>query len=656
MFLLFYKIDKISSQKYKIIKHNLILNRYFDNIIKFYCAQKKTHLTFFNKKVIIEKETSPNLKKKMKELRYLDKYFIKYKFSFSLGILITIIAQIFSLFTPKLISSSLEAIEKFDKLSSVEKSSTMVIGQYREELIHNVLLIIATTIIAGFLTFLMRQTLIVMSRHIEFDLKNEVFRQYENLSQNFYKQNRTGDLMNRISEDVSKVRMYVGPAVMYTINTFIRFAIVIAYMYNVSPRLTLYTLLPLPILSYAIFKLSSEINIRSTVFQQYLSKVSSFTQEIFSGIRVIKAYSLENQQQNNLISLAEESKSKSLSLARVQSLFGPLMLALIGISNLVVIYFGGMLYINGTIKSIGTIAEFILYVNMLTWPVASLGWVSSMVQEAEASQKRLNEFLKIVPDIQNNNPSSSTVDGTISFENVSYTYEDTNIEALKNISFTVKKGETLAILGKTGSGKSTLLSLISRMYDVTEGQVKIDGKEISQLNLFDLRNSIGIVPQDAFLFSDSIKNNIKFGKENATDDEVIAAAKSAVVHDNIEGFNKGYDTILGERGITLSGGQKQRVSIARAIIKKPEILLFDDCLSAVDTETEEAILNNLFEICKDKTTIIVSHRVSSAKNADKIIILENGKIIQQGFHNQLINENGYYSALYLKQLSEKELL
>ena len=592
----------------------------------------------------------------MKELRYLDKYFIKYKFSFSLGILITIIAQIFSLFTPKLISSSLEAIEKFDKLSSVEKSSTMVIGQYREELIHNVLLIIATTIIAGFLTFLMRQTLIVMSRHIEFDLKNEVFRQYENLSQNFYKQNRTGDLMNRISEDVSKVRMYVGPAVMYTINTFIRFAIVIAYMYNVSPRLTLYTLLPLPILSYAIFKLSSEINIRSTVFQQYLSKVSSFTQEIFSGIRVIKAYSLENQQQNNLISLAEESKSKSLSLARVQSLFGPLMLALIGISNLVVIYFGGMLYINGTIKSIGTIAEFILYVNMLTWPVASLGWVSSMVQEAEASQKRLNEFLKIVPDIQNNNPSSSTVDGTISFENVSYTYEDTNIEALKNISFTVKKGETLAILGKTGSGKSTLLSLISRMYDVTEGQVKIDGKEISQLNLFDLRNSIGIVPQDAFLFSDSIKNNIKFGKENATDDEVIAAAKSALVHDNIEGFNKGYDTILGERGITLSGGQKQRVSIARAIIKKPEILLFDDCLSAVDTETEEAILNNLFEICKDKTTIIVSHRVSSAKNADKIIILENGKIIQQGFHNQLINENGYYSALYLKQLSEKELL
>ncbi|KAF2331562.1 ABC transporter ATP-binding protein [Flavobacterium nitrogenifigens] len=592
----------------------------------------------------------------MKELSYLNKYFIKYKYSFSLGILITIIAQIFSLFTPKLISKSLNAIENFDKLSAAEQKSEIVIATFRQDLIHNVLLIIGTTIVAGFLTFLMRQTLIVMSRHIEFDLKNEVFRQYENLSQNFYKQNRTGDLMNRISEDVSKVRMYVGPAVMYTINTAIRFAIVILYMYNVSPLLTLYTILPLPILSYCIFKLSSEINKRSTTFQQYLSKVSSFTQEIFSGIRVIKAYSLENQHQNNMVDLAEESKRKSLSLARVQSLFGPLMIALIGISNLVVIYFGGVMYINGSIPNIGTIAEFILYVNMLTWPVASLGWVSSMVQEAEASQKRLNEFLKIEPEIKNNNENTSEIQGNISFENVSFTYDDTNIEALKNVSFTVKKGETLAILGKTGSGKSTILSLISRLYDVTEGEVKIDGNEISTLNLNDLRNNIGIVPQDAFLFSDTIKNNIKFGNQNATDEEVIKAAKNAVVHDNIIAFNKQYDTVLGERGITLSGGQKQRVSIARAIIKNPAILLFDDCLSAVDTETEEMILNNLFEISKDKTTIIVSHRVSSAKNADKIIILEDGKIIQQGSHNQLINQEGYYASLYLKQLSEKELL
>ncbi|MBL0012587.1 MAG: ABC transporter ATP-binding protein [Flavobacterium sp.] len=585
----------------------------------------------------------------MKELQYLNKYFLKYKYSFLIGIVTTIIAQIFSLFTPKLISKSFKVIEDFSQ--KVDANPAII----QKELIHNILLIIATTIIAGFLTFLMRQTLIVMSRHIEFDLKNEVFRQYENLSQNFYKQNRTGDLMNRISEDVGKVRMYVGPAVMYTINTFIRFTIVIIYMYNVSPRLTLYALLPLPILSYAIFKLSSEINTRSTIFQQYLSKISSFTQEVFSGIRVIKAYSLEQQYQNNLVDLSEESKTKSLHLAKVQSLFGPLMLALIGVSNLVVIYFGGMMYINGTIQSIGTIAEFILYINMLTWPVASLGWVSSMVQEAEASQKRINEFLKIQPDIQNNTSDKSEIKGAIEFKNVSFVYDDTHITALSDVSFSINKGETLAILGKTGAGKSSILSLISRLYDVSSGEIMIDGKNIKNVNLYDLRNSISIVPQDAFLFSDSIKNNIKFGKENASDLEVENAAKQAVVHDNIIQFNKEYETVLGERGITISGGQKQRISIARALIKESPILLLDDCLSAVDTETEETILNNLLLYCKDKTTIIVSHRVSSAKNADKIIIIEDGKIIQQGSHNQLINEKGYYSELYLKQLSEKEL-
>lgn len=585
----------------------------------------------------------------MKELQYLNKYFIKYKSRFLLGILITIIAQIFSLFTPKLISKSFEAIERFSKMNASD------ISIIRNELFHNVLLVIATTLIAGFLTFLMRQTLIVMSRHIEFDLKNEVFRQYENLSQNFYKQNRTGDLMNRISEDVGKVRMYVGPAVMYTINTFIRFTIVIIYMYNVSPILTLYTLLPLPILSYAIFRLSKQINKRSTIFQQYLSKISSFTQEIFSGIRVIKAYSLENLHQENLKNLSLESKEKSLSLAKVQSLFGPLMLALIGVSNLVVIYFGGMLYINGSIKSIGIIAEFILYVNMLTWPVASLGWISSMIQEAEASQKRINEFLKIVPKIRNNTENHSIIKGEITFQNVTFIYDDTNIKALNNVSFTVKKGETLAILGKTGSGKSSIIALISRLYDVTNGAIIIDGIPIQDVHLFDLRNNIGIVPQDAFLFSDTIKNNIKFGKEAATDEEVVAAAIKAAVHDNIINFTKKYETILGERGITLSGGQKQRVSIARALIKNPEILLLDDCLSAVDTETEETILTNLLEYCKNKTTIIVSNRVSSAKNADTIIIIEDGEIIQQGSHNQLVNQDGYYKELYLKQLSEKDL-
>lgn len=585
----------------------------------------------------------------MKELQYLNKYFIKYKYRFLLGIVITIVAQIFSLFIPKLVSKSMNIIDAYLKNPV---SDTSII---KKELLVSLALIIGATIIAGFLTFLMRQTLIVMSRHVEFDLKNEVFQQYERLSQSFYKGNRTGDLMNRISEDVGKVRMYVGPAVMYTINTFIRFAIVIIYMYNVSPRLTLYTIIPLPLLSYFIFRLSVEINERSRIYQENLSALSSFSQEIFSGIRVIKAYALEGQNQKEFNNLAQESRNKNMSLAYVNSLFGPLMILLIGLSNLVVIYFGGMMYLDGTIENIGTIAEFILYVNMLTWPVASIGWVSSLVQEAEASQKRINEFLKIEPEIKNHNTENDIIHGSIAFQNVSFTYKDTNIRALNNISFEVKKGETLAILGKTGSGKSTILSLICRLYDVENGHITMDGKKLSDLNLYDLRNSIGIVPQDAFLFSDSIKNNIKFGKEDASDEEVIMAAKQAVVHNNIIHFKNQYDTVLGERGITLSGGQKQRVSIARAIIKDPEILLFDDCLSAVDTETEEQILNNLFEICKNKTTLIVSHRVSSAKNADKIIILEEGKIIQQGTHFQLLNQEGYYKELYLKQLSEKEL-
>jgi ATP-binding cassette subfamily B protein len=587
----------------------------------------------------------------MKELQYLNKYFVKYKYRFLFGIIITIVAQIFMLFTPKLISKSFQSIE-----ASMASNTVVAKSAVAGDLLENIILIVITTLIAGVLTFLMRQTLIVMSRLVEFDLKNEVFRHYEVLTQNFYKKNRTGDLMNRISEDVGKVRMYVGPAVMYSINTLIRFTIVIAYMYNVSPKLTLYTLLPLPILSYAIFKLSKEINVRSTLFQENLSNLSTFSQEIFSGIRVIKAYSLEEKQQLNVENLSEESRKKSMSLAKINSFFGPLLMALIGVSNLVVIYFGGMMYIDGTISSIGIIAEFILYVNMLTWPVASLGWVSSMIQEAEASQKRINEFLKIVPEIQNNTIASTPITGTLMFENVGFTYEDTAIVALKKVSFSLEKGKTLAIIGKTGSGKSTLLTLISRLYDVNQGKITIDGVDIRELNLYDLRNSIGVVPQDAFLFSDSIKNNIKFGNENASDEQVFEAAKKAVVHDNIINFSMQYETVLGERGITLSGGQKQRVSIARALIKNPKILLLDDSLSAVDTETEELILNNLLEFCKEKTTIIVTHRVSSAKNADKIIVLEDGEIIQEGSHNQLINQEGYYKALYNKQLSEKEMI
>ena len=587
----------------------------------------------------------------MKELQYLNKYFIKYKYRFLLGLFITIIAQIFSLFTPELIGNSIKVIEDY------VKSSTKDVDLLKVSLLKNIFYILITTIIAGFFTFLMRQTLIVMSRYVEFDLKNEIFNHYQNLSQSFYKRNRTGDLMNRISEDVGKVRMYVGPAVMYSLNTLMRFTIVVIYMYNISPKLTLYSLLPLPLLSYSIFKISSEIHKRSGAFQQNLSNLFSFTQEIFSGIRVIKAYAIETKKQKEFIDLTQQSKTKAMDLAKVNSLFGPLMILLIGLSNLVVVFVGGSMYMNGDpeIASIGVIAQFILYINMLTWPVASLGWVSSLVQEAEASQKRINEFLKEEPEIKNTTTEHTKIDGTIAFENVSFTYEDTNIQALNNISFSIEKGKTLAILGKTGSGKSTILTLISRLYDTTSGHILMDNKSIKEVNLYDLRNQISVVPQDAFLFSDSIKNNIKFGNENATDEEVIEAAKKAVVHENIITFNEQYETVLGERGITLSGGQKQRVSIARALIKNAPILLLDDCLSAVDTETEETILNNLLAYCKDKTTIIVSHRVSSAKNADQIIILEEGKIIEQGTHNQLLDKNGYYKQLYLKQLSEKEI-
>ena len=587
----------------------------------------------------------------MKELQYLNKYFIKYKYRFLLGLLITIAAQIFSLFTPELIGNSIKVIE--DYIKSAQKD--VVILKY--ELLKNILYILATTIIAGFFTFLMRQTLIVMSRYVEFDLKNEIFNHYQNLSQHFYKRNRTGDLMNRISEDVGKVRMYVGPAVMYTLNTIMRFTIVVIYMYNISPKLTLYSLLPLPLLSYSIFKISSEIHKKSGAFQQNLSNLFSFTQEIFSGIRVIKAYAIEQKKQNNFLELTKQSNTKAMDLARVNSLFGPLMILLIGLSNLVVVYVGGSMYINNNpeIESIGVIAQFILYINMLTWPVASLGWVSSLVQEAEASQKRINEFLKEEPEIKNPTLLPTKINGSITFNNVSFVYEDTNIKALSGISFSLEKGKTLAILGKTGAGKSTILSLISRLYDATEGEITIDNQPITTVNLYDLRNQISVVPQDAFLFSDTIKNNIKFGNEKATDDEVIEAAKKAVVHDNIVTFNDQYETVLGERGITLSGGQKQRVSIARALIKNSPILLLDDCLSAVDTETEETILNNLLTYCKDKTTVIVSHRVSSAKNADEIIILEDGKIIEKGTHNELLAQNGYYKELYVKQLSEKEI-
>lgn len=583
----------------------------------------------------------------MKELQHLNKYFLKYKAHLIIGTIITIVARVFLLYTPRYVKKIFVVVE-----NALEGKITKDV--FKVELSEAILYIIGAALIGAILTFFMRQTIINVSRYIEFDLKNEIYGQYQKLSLNFYKKNRTGDLMNRISEDVGRVRMYAGPALMYSINTITLFVIVLIYMFNAAPKLALFTIAPLPILSVAIYKLSREIHKRSTIVQQYLSKLSTYTQESFSGISVIKAYGIEPLTATNFKALSASSKEKQINLTKVQALFFPMMILLIGTSNLLVIYIGGMQYINGEIESLGTIAEFIIYVNMLTWPVATVGWVTSIVQQAEASQKRINEFLKIEPEIKNTNSNRTEITGDITFNNVSFIYDDTNIQALKNVSFNIKEGETLAILGKTGSGKSTVLDLIGRLYDIDSGSIIISNTEINLLNLNDLRNSIGYVPQDAFLFSDSIKNNIKFGKEDATEDDVINAAKNAQVHKNIIKFNEGYDTVLGERGITLSGGQKQRVSIARAIIKSPKILLFDDCLSAVDTETEEKILKSLNKLSKGKTTVIVSHRVSSVKNADKIIVLEDGEIVQKGKHESLINVEGYYKDLYLKQLSETD--
>jgi ATP-binding cassette, subfamily B, multidrug efflux pump len=588
------------------------------------------------------------LKILLKALQHLNKYLAKYKWRILIGLLITVLSKILALKIPQIIRQSLNVVEEY------QQGILNDVAEVKKTLLINVLIIIGVALLSGFFTYLMRQTIIVTSRLIEFDLKNEIYQQYQRLSLNFYKKNRTGDLMNRISEDVSKVRIYVGPAIMYTMNMLVLFIVGFAQMLKVDVTLTLYTLIPFPLLSISIFVLSRIINQRSTIVQQYLSKLTTFNQEFLSGINVVKSYGIEKSIIKEFDIVANESKEKNIRLQHVNALFFPLMVLLIGISNLLVIYVGGNLYIEGKIQ-IGVVVEFLLYVNILTWPVAVVGWVTSMVQEAEASQERINEFLNEVPEIENNNAAHIEIQGKVSFKDVTFTYEDTNITALKNINFTVNSGETLAILGNTGSGKSTIIELISRLYDVSEGEVLLDDKPIKEINLNDVRSQIGFVPQDPFLFSDTIENNIKFGKNDATEDEIINAAKNAVVHDNIIDFTNGYKTILGERGVTLSGGQKQRVSIARAIIKNPKILIFDDCLSAVDTETEEKILANLEKVSKSKTTFIISHRVSSAKNADKIIVLEHCKIIQQGTHNQLIKVNGYYKNLYEQQLLEKEI-
>ncbi len=583
----------------------------------------------------------------MKALKYINKYFLKYKWRLLIGILITILSKLLALKVPQIVGDSLNIVENY------QNGKITDIKAVEDELLVNVLLIIGVAVLAGFFTFLMRQTIIVTSRLIEFDLKNEIYQQYQRLSLNFYKKNRTGDLMNRISEDVSKVRMYVGPAVMYSMNMIVLIFVGFTQMINIDVKLTMYTLLPFPILSISIFTLSKVIHKRSSIVQEYLSKLTTFNQEFFSGISVVKSYSIENSIIKDFDEIADKSKEKNIHLQEANALFFPLMVLLIGLSNIIVIYIGGQQYINDEIQ-IGTIIEFMLYVNILTWPVAVVGWVTSMIQQAEASQVRINEFLNQVPEIQNYNTAPTLLKGKVNFKDVTFTYDDTNITALKNITFSAEVGETVAFLGKTGSGKSTIIELIARLYETKQGTISLDDQPIETTNLNDIRNQIGFVPQDPFLFSESIGNNIKFGKEKATKEEIIQAAKNAVVHENIIEFPNGYQTILGERGVTLSGGQKQRVSIARAIIKNPKILIFDDCLSAVDTETEERILTNLKQVSKNKTTFIISHRVSSAKNADKIIILDAGEIIQQGTHNQLITTKGYYKDLYEQQLLEKE--
>ena len=579
----------------------------------------------------------------MRALQYLNKYLYKYRIRIILGVVFTIAAKVFAVVAPSLIGDSITTVNLYLNDPTGDLSKTKNI------LLENIALIVGAAILSGLFTFTMRQTIINVSRFIEFDLKNEIYQHYQKLSLNFYKNNRTGDLMNRISEDVSKVRMYFGPALMYSINTLSLFVIVISYMISVAPTLTLYALTPLPLLSLAIYQLSKSIHKRSTIVQEYLSKLSAFTQEMFSGIGVIKANAIEPTSNKKMGTLAFESMTKNMNLVQVQAWFFPLMILLIGLSNILVILIGGMQFINGQIE-LGTLAEFIVYINMLTWPVATVGWVTSIIQQAEASQKRINEFLGQEPEIVNPKGGKEIQSYSIEFENVYFSYNNAREEAIKNISFRLESGKTLAILGRTGCGKTTLLQLITRMYDVNSGVVKVGGVDVRKLDLIKLRKNIGAVPQEAFLFSDTLENNIRFGNAESTKNEVEFAAKQAAIHNSIINFSKGYQTIVGERGVSLSGGQKQRMSIARALVKQPEILLFDDSFSAVDTKTEEIILSNLKSMPFQSTTVVVCHRVSSAKNADYILVMDEGSIVQNGTHEELVNAPGHYAELCRKQL------
>ena len=581
----------------------------------------------------------------MGELKYLNKFFYDYRSKIIIGIIITIIARIFALIAPNLVGDSITLIEQYTLKKSIQ------IEYLKQELLMNIVFIILSALIAGVFTFIMRQTLINVSRFIEFDLKNEIFQKYQELNIKFYKNNRVGDLMNRISEDVSKVRMYVGPALMYTINTISLFIIIITYMISIDPKLTLYTIAPLPILSVLIYKLSRQINIKSKKVQESLSKLTTFSQESFSGISIIKSNTIENKVNDFMTDFSNETKNKSIDLAKFQSWFFPMMILLIGLSNLLVIYVGGNQYINGEIN-LGVLAEFIIYVNMLTWPVATVGWVTSIVQQAEASQKRINEFLSEKNEIINKNNDSYTIDGTVEFKNVKLKYKETNIQALNNINFKINSGQSLGIIGSVGSGKSTILELIVRNYDVDSGSIYIDNKNIKDHNINVVRNEIGYVPQSTFLFSDTIYNNINFGNIKSDANEVYNKSKIACIDNDINSFPNKYSSILGERGINLSGGQKQRMAIARALLKNPKILILDDSLSALDTETEHLLINNLNKF-DNITKIIVSHRISTIEKCDLILVVSNGEITEMGNHKELCKQNGYYLETFNKQKRKK---
>ena len=593
----------------------------------------------------------------MKELRYLNKYLLKYKHHLILGTIFIIITNIVAIIPAQIVRHAIDLVKENVDLYTLFNGTSLQDNLYaifaRSILIAG-LLIVTMALVRGIFLFLVRQTIIIMSRLIEFDLKNEIYEHYQTLPLSFYRQNNTGDLMARISEDVSRVRMYLGPAIMYGINLITLFIIVITYMVMVNPRLTFYSLLPLPVLSVSIYWVSSVMNKRSEEIQQSLSALSTFVQEAFSGIRVIKSFIREEDSEYRFALESQEYRDKSLKLTFVNALFFPLIMGLIGMSVILTVFIGGDQVIDGSL-TIGNIAEFIIYVNMLTWPVASLGWVTSLIQRADASQKRINEFLKVKTDIVSLQELKKEIKGEIRFENVSFTYPDSGIEALKNVSFKVAPGQSIAIIGTTGSGKSTIANIICRLYDVDSGVVKVDGEVIKNYNLPHLRQSIGYVPQDVFLFSDTIENNIGFGNGIVDQEQVIQAAKDSDLYLNISQFPNGFKTVLGERGITLSGGQKQRLSIARAIIRKPKILILDDSLSAVDTKTENTILRNLQQIMQDCTTVIISHRVSSAKLADYILVLDNGEIIEQGKESDLLAQNGVYRELYEKQLQVDQM-